>query len=82
MHHPITPGKHWRQQMGEASKRIKKEDADITAAGGNPAEVTIGRLRAQLKRLDPKDDQYREVARAISDEYARLYPGEEPDNAR
>jgi hypothetical protein len=39
-------------------------------------------LRAQLKRLDRKDPQYDEVARAISAEYARLYPGTEEDNAR
>jgi len=90
MHHPITPskqppadkGKHFWAQHKEASKKAEQEDAAITAAGGNPAEATIARLRSQLSRLDPKDDQYREVAKAISDEYARIYPGEEPDNAR
>ncbi len=82
MHHPITPGKHWYRQQKENAKKFGKEDADITAAGGNPAEATIARLRSQLSRLDPKDEQYMEVARAISEEYARLYPGTEPDNAR
>jgi hypothetical protein len=82
MHHPITPGKHWYVQHKEAAKKFEQEDGDITAAGGNPAEATIARLRSQLSRLDPKDDQYKEVARAISEEYARLYPGTEPDNAR
>jgi len=82
VHHPITPGKHWYAQHKEAAKKFEKEDADITAAGGNPAEATIARLRSQLSRLDPKDDQYREVAKAISDEYAKLYPGTEEDNAQ
>jgi hypothetical protein len=68
--------------MGEAQKRLEREDADIMAVGANPAEATIARLRSQLKRLDPKDDQYREVAKALSDEYAKLYPGTEEDNAR
>jgi hypothetical protein len=82
VHHPITPSKHWYAQHKEAVKKAEQEDANITAAGGNPAEATIARLRSQLSRLDPKDDQYKEVARAISEEYARLYPGTEPDNAR
>jgi len=82
VHHPMTPGKHWYTQHKENAKKFEKDDADITAAGGNPAEATIARLRSRLKRLDPKDQQYNEVAQAISAEYARLYPGEEPDNAR
>ena len=82
MHHPITPGKHWYAQHKEAAKKLEREDVEITAAGGNPAEATIARLRSQLSRLDPKDEQYNEVVRAISAEYARLYPGTEPDNAQ
>ncbi len=79
--HPITQSsdEHWYGRMKRQAKKIEQEDAAPELQG--PDGGTIARLRAQLKRLDPKDEQYKAVAQELTRAYAAAYPGFEEDPA-
>lgn len=91
MHHPITPpraeppqkpiesSEHWYARYRKAEQRLAAEE---TASGKTEGSTEIDRLRSQLLRLDPKDEQYKDVAQQLTRAYAKAYPGVEENNAR